>query len=280
MDHEPENHPPIDDFAQNLRTLCTAHRSVSEVCRLTGINRQQFGRYLKGTYRPSRFNLRRICDVLGVQESDLMLPASQFETLFISAPGDMQQGGRAVWLGNTLGTQSASRDPALRKYLGWYHSYSYSFGWPNWVIRSLMHIYEHQGRIVSKRIERVRDPIYGERFVYKFDGLVSSNADRLFIVEQDSIQQSGFTLKVLFGSHRSHMTFLSGLVTGTSMRPDNRPTSARIILEYLGRTVNTKAELKKCGMFVPSHHNINPKILSSIDNTFGDGETALHGISR
>ena len=138
----------------------------------------------------------------------------------------------------------------------------------------------YQGRILSKRIERVRDPIYGERFVYKFDGLVSSNADRLFIVEQESLQQSGFTLKILFCSHRSHVNYLSGLVTGTSMRPDNKPTSARVILEYLGRTVDTKAELRKCGMFVPSHHNINPKILSAIDNIFGNGETALHTIAR
>jgi len=140
--------------------------------------------------------------------------------------------------------------------------------------------YEHQGRILSKRIERVKDPIYGERFVCKFEGLVSLNADRLFIVERDSLQQSGFTLKILFCTHRSHVNFLSGLVTGTSMRPDNYPTSARVVLEYLGRTGDTKAELRKCSMFIPSHHNINPKILSAIDNAFAEGETALHAIAR
>ena len=29
----------VDDFSRNLRTLCTTHRSVPEVCRLTGISR-------------------------------------------------------------------------------------------------------------------------------------------------------------------------------------------------------------------------------------------------
>lgn len=276
MKHEPNNHTPADDFARNLRSLCTAHRSVSEVCRLTGINRQQFGRYLNGTYRPSRFNLRRICDILGVHESELMQPATEFETFFNSNFLENKRGSGVGWLEN----QATISDPSLRRYLGWYHSYSYSFGWPDWVIRSLVHVYEHQGRLFSKRIERVRDPIHGERFVYKFDGQVFSSTDRLFIVEQDSLQQSGFTLRILIRTHRSHVNFLSGLVTGTSMRPDNKPTSARVVHEYLGRTIDTKAELRKCGMFVPSHHNINPKILSNIDNTFAEGETALHAIAR
>jgi len=209
-----------------------------------------------------------------------MLPTAEFETFFNSNFSEIDQGGGVGWLGTSIENFVTKSDPSLRKYIGWYHSYSYSFGWPNWVIRSLMHVYERQGRLISKRIERVKDPIHGERFVYKFDGFVSSGADRLFIIEQDSLQQSGFTLRILFRTHRSHVNFLSGLVTGTSMRPDNRPTSARVVLEYLGRTIDAKAELKKCGMFVPSRQNINPKILSIIDNTFAEGETALHAIAR
>ena len=226
-----------DDFAQNLRTLCTSYRSISEVCRLTGINRQQFGRYLNGAYRPSRHNLWRICYVLGVHQSDLMLPAAEFETLFRSKTMDLQHGGGVVWLSKNPEILASSSDPNLRKYIGWYHSYSYSFGWPNWVIRSLVSVHQHQSRVVSKRIERVRDPIYGERFVYKYDGLVSLNADRLFIVEQDSLQHSGFTLKILFCTHRSHVNFLSGLVTGNSMRPDNKPTSPTGITVSIACTV-------------------------------------------
>ncbi len=271
---------PVDDFARNLRTLCTAHRSVSEVCRLTGINRQQFGRYLNGTYRPSRFNLRRICEILGVQQSDFMLPAAEFETFFNSNFLEIIQGGRAGWLGRNLENLVTMNDPSLRKYIGWYHSYSYSFGWPKWVIRSLVNIYEHQGRVLSKTIERLRDPIHGARFVYKYDGLVTTSADRIFIAEQDSLQQDDFSMKILIRTHRSHVNFLSGLVTGTSGRPDRQPTSARVVFEYLGRTIDTRTALKKCGMFVANQHNVNPKILSIIDNTFAEGETVLHAISR
>ena len=280
MKHEPTNHIPVDDFARNLRTLCTAHRSVSEICRLTGINRQQFGRYLNDTYRPSRFNMRRICEILGVHESDLMLPAAEFETFFNSYFLEIKHGGGAGWLGRNLENLVTMNDPSLGKYIGWYHCYSYSFGWPNWIIRSLVNLYEHQGRVLSKTIERLRGPVHGGRFIYKFDGIVTTSADRLFIAEYDSLQQDGFSLKILFRTHRSHVNFLSGLVTGTSSRPDRQPTSARVVLEYLGRTIDTRAELRKCGMFEASRHNINPKILSMIDNRFAEGETALHAIAR
>jgi hypothetical protein len=280
MKHESPNQIPVDDFARNLRTLCTARRSVSEVCRLTGINRQQFGRYLKGIYRPSRFNMRCICDIFGIRESDLMLPAADFEKFFNLHFMQIKQGGGVGWLGRNLENLVTMNDPGLRKYIGWYHSYSYSFGWPEWVIQSLVSVYEHRGRVLSKTIEHLKDPLHGARFVYKYNGLVTRGANRIFIAEHDALQQDEISLKILFHDHRSHVNFLTGLVTGTSSRPDRQPTSARVVFKYLGATIDTRAQLKKCGMFMPNHQNINPKILSLIDNTLAKGETVLHAIAH
>ena len=95
MIHTSSNQEMTDDFARNLQTLCTAYRSISEICRQTGINRQQFGRYLNGVYRPSRFNLRRICEFFGVHESDLMLPVADFKTFFDLHFMEIKQGGGA-----------------------------------------------------------------------------------------------------------------------------------------------------------------------------------------
>jgi hypothetical protein len=116
--------------------------------------------------------------------------------------------------------------------------------------------------------------------VYKYNGLVTRSANRIFIAEHDALQHDEITLKILFHDHRSHVNFLTGLVTGTSSRPDRQPTSARIVLKYLGGTINTRTELRKCGMFVPNLYNINPKILSLIDNTLAEGETVLHAIAH
>mgnify|MGYP001972390984 CR=1 FL=1 len=43
--------------------------SIAAVCRRVGINRQQFNKYLAGAVRPSRHNMRRICDFFGVTEA-------------------------------------------------------------------------------------------------------------------------------------------------------------------------------------------------------------------
>lgn len=279
MNHESPNQETTDDLARNLQTLCTAYRSISEVCRQTGINRQQFGRYLNGIYRPSRFNMRRICEFFGVHESDLMLPATDFERYFDLHFMEIKQGGGAGWLGKNFENLVSVNDPSLHKYLGWYHSFSYSFGWPGRVMKSLVRIYDHRGRVLSKTIERLTDPLRGAHYVYKYNGVVTTSANRIFIAEHDALQHDDFSLKILFQTHRSHVNFLSGLVTGTSGRPDRQPTSARVALKFLGRTIDTRAELKKCGMFVPSHYNINPKTLSLIDNTLAEGETVLHAIA-
>lgn len=279
MKHDARIQETLDDFARNLRTLCNAHRSISEICRQTGINRQQFGRYLNGIYRPSRFNLRLICEFFGVRASDLMLPAADFEVFSSLHFMENKKGGGAGWLGRHFENLVTMNDPSLRKYIGWYHSYSYSYGWPGRIMRSLVRVYEHRGRVLSKTIERTTDPLRGAHYVYKYNGVVTTSANRIFIAEYDALQHDDFSLKILFQTHRSHVNFLSGLVTGTSGRPDRQPTSARVVLKFLGRTIDTRAELKKCGIFAPNHYNINPTTLALIDNTLAEGETVLHAIA-
>lgn len=271
---------PADDFSRNLKTLCSLHHSVSEVCRLTGINRQQFARYLNGTYRPSQFNLRRICDILGAKEVDLLLPADEFEILLNSYYVANKHGGGAGWLGRELENRIPLSDPNLRKYLGWYHSYTYSLSWPGLVMRGLVNIYEHQGRVLSKTIERAKDPTHGRRFIYKQDGLVTIAADHIYIAEQESLQQSGFSLKIMVCISRNHVDYLSGLRIDTSVRGNHQPVSTRFTFEYLGRTIDTRMQLRKCGLFKPSYNNINPKILADINNTLIEGETVLSAITR
>ena len=133
--------------------------------------------------------------------------------------------------------------------------------------------------MLSKTIERTTDPLQGAHYVYKYNGVVTTSANRIFIAEHDALQHDDFSLKILFQTHRSHVNFLSGLVTGTSGRPDRQPTAARVVLKFLGRTIDTRVELKKCGIFVPTHYNINPKTLSLIENTLAEGETVLHAIA-
>ncbi len=62
-------------FAPNLRMLCAGATSIADVCRDTGINRQQFNKYLAGKAIPSARVLRKICLRLNVSEDALLGPA-------------------------------------------------------------------------------------------------------------------------------------------------------------------------------------------------------------
>lgn len=59
---------PEDTFQTNLTYACSLYPSVAEVCRRLGINPQEFNEYLAGQVRPSRYNMRKICDFFGVNE--------------------------------------------------------------------------------------------------------------------------------------------------------------------------------------------------------------------
>ncbi|TJW59990.1 MAG: transcriptional regulator, partial [Mesorhizobium sp.] len=48
---------PWANFSSNLKLACSTHRSVSDLCRTIGINRQQFNRYLNAGTLPSAHNL-------------------------------------------------------------------------------------------------------------------------------------------------------------------------------------------------------------------------------
>src|ERR1700730_6992371 len=60
-----------DPMTENLQYLCTLFPSIAEVCRRMDLNRQQFNKYLNGQVRPSRHNLRIICDFFGITESEI-----------------------------------------------------------------------------------------------------------------------------------------------------------------------------------------------------------------
>jgi hypothetical protein len=60
-----------DAFAANLARLCEREASIAAVCRATGINRQQFNRYLAGGSLPNKRNLDKICRHFNIEEPDL-----------------------------------------------------------------------------------------------------------------------------------------------------------------------------------------------------------------
>lgn len=58
-------------FAANLRARCLSRGTIADFCKLAGINRQQFNRYLSGAAFPNPSTLARISTCLEINEEEL-----------------------------------------------------------------------------------------------------------------------------------------------------------------------------------------------------------------
>jgi transcriptional regulator with XRE-family HTH domain len=70
-----------EPLPKHLGYACSLYPSIAHVCRRIGINRQQFNKYLAGRARPSRSNMRRICNFFGVTEAELLTEPPRFSEL-------------------------------------------------------------------------------------------------------------------------------------------------------------------------------------------------------
>lgn len=250
------------NFVNNLKLACSYYPSVSEVARKVGINRQQFMRYLSSESYPSRHNLRKLCDLFGVDEFELLMPVHQFRNL-LRLKKERDEG--LVKLPPLLPPllQLVQRQRAeLSKNLGYFHVYYLSASRPGSVLKSLIHIYEWQEFTLYKRIERLKVPdSKGQAELYKYSGMVGVVGDRLHLIDQETLTGSELTHTILYPSYRNRITYLTGLTVGVSGNDAHRPSASRIALEYAGKTVNLRRAIADCGLFAPEDPAV-PAVLS------------------
>lgn len=254
-----------DEIRQNLALLCSYHPSIAEVCRKLDLNRQQFNKYLAGTSHPSRRNMRRICDFFGVSESELLMEPQQFENIISLKRKPMGQEELSRPLRHL--DRIYQRSQALDKYIGYYFRYFYSFSNPGKVIRSLASIYKENERFYWSNIELLRDPETGRsQGMNKYKGAVFYLADRIYIVEYETVELGSITQATLYPSHRSRLDTLIGIQTGGPTGRGRKPGASKLALEYLGRDTDVRQAMKRIGLFNPNDGSIRPEILSLITN--------------
>jgi len=259
-DNAPETAPETA-IAENLALLSGHYRSVAEVCRRIGINRQQFNKYLAGASRPSRHTMKRIGDFFGVEPHEMDLPPAAFADLIaVRAPAAATSVDPLARQVDML-SQAASRDVA--KYLGTYFSYRLSFSRPDLVLKSVARIWQDGDAVYYKRIERYREDIGGagsdaEPLLCKYAGRVMLLSDRLFIVEAEVLTRAEVSETVLYASHRNRVTWLSGLNVGVSTSDDRRIGCGRVLYQSLGQKVDLKRALGVCGKHDIGSDEIDP----------------------
>jgi len=228
------------NFAQNLNAVATGHRSIAELCRLLGFNRQQFCRYLSGETQPSRHNLRRISEGLGIPVADLQGSNEDFLAkhvrrdvegknwpLFHRAfPGELQK---------------------LRPLLGYYHGYFAVPGFPGMIVRSLVRLHEMDGKVFSKSIERRSLASDDSGYISKYQGLASYLGSCIFIVEFEYLTSDSIVETVLFPPYRKKLDTLSGMTFGLTSRIHRQPFSSPIVWKFIGQSIDYRETLTMCG---------------------------------
>lgn len=228
----------IEDFAKNIRYVCGYYKSVSDVCRKTGINRSQFGKYISGTIMPSPYILRKICDFFGVDYREIILPHSDFKRIFESNHGSL-----GVNKNNTLSVPIKSNDKALSIYLGYYHCYKISMINDAQVVKSVMFISREKSDFSVNYIERSSE----RRHRYK--GCIYYVGDRIFINAYDSIFDSELLSMVMYPSNTTKVSILSGLCMGVTSDIKKTLNCVRIVFVKIPHITLVKDAISQCGVF-------------------------------
>jgi len=258
-----------DPFTANLAHACSLLPSIAEVCRRVRINRQQFNKYLAGSVRPSRHNMRRICDFFGVTESELLMDPARFASLILLRKPSQTNNVLPHHLNLIENLHRLSGE--LMRYRGWYFRYFYTFGYPGRITRSLAVITEKDGRYLWKNIEIGVDPEHvRERFIGKYEGLAFHLGHRIHIVEHDVLAASSITQLMLYPSYTLRPGHLRGVQTGGSMRRGRKPAASAVVLEFLGERIDTRRALARCGLF--ERDQIDDWIKRLIENRIDPGE--------
>lgn len=261
-------------LSRNLGILCGYYPSIAHICRKLALNRQQFNKYLCGQSRPSRHNMRRICDFFGVTESEMLLDPERFEEIVSLRRRPLSDEHLSLPMRHLERLYAASG--SLERYVGFYYRYFYCFGYAGKVIKSLCSIHGDGGRYFWKNIERVRPPCSEQGTkINKYEGVAFLIADRIFIIEYETLTRNSITQVTLYPSYRSRVDRLLGIQTGGPVRRGRKPGASRVLLEYLGRNVDVRKALAQSGLFESDDPRLPADALEMIRNNIPEGSFVL-----
>jgi transcriptional regulator with XRE-family HTH domain len=239
-----------EDFAANLRLLCSYRGSIAEVCRQLKINRPQFNRYLGGRHLPSAHILRRLCDFFGVEEHEILLPAARFAELVQLRPRARVEGTATVPEAAHLGRLKAMGSAGLEKYLGYYFETYCSMAYPGKILRNLVRFEQREGGVYYRRSERLVERPGEKAYRGVYRGMAHFLTDRIFLVDYETL--TGLEISQTIG--------------------ERMPCSARVVYDYLGRAVDLRQALSLCGLYEPDDPRLDAALRAAITNDIAPGE--------
>lgn len=244
-----------EDFSRNLRSICAERGSIAQACREIGINRQQFNRYLNGTGMPSAHNLRRIARHFCLTDADLFSTHDEFNRRHVHGQQRLSIGPVGLMTG-------AFRDQAktLRRYLGFYHAHFITPSWEGMILRSLARLYEKDGYVMSRSLERVVSPRHNINQKSRYEGLAAQRGNRIYVVEHEMVREGSIVETILTPSYRQQVNYLRGTTMGVAWRPHVMPYASRSIWKRIDERISAREAVRACGAFSLESREIDPTV--------------------
>lgn len=233
---------PFAAFSRNLKLACSMQKSVSDLCRQIGINRQQFNRYLNAGSVPSAHNRMRIAAAFGLEPGDFELPPSLFRQKLVERRQPATQAG-------PLADAFPGDIKALLPYLGFYRLWHTSLSWPGRIVCSCAHLRESAGQVLVTSLERIEDVESGIVQRSRYVGLAAYRRQRIFLTERTRGEAPTFGQTILMPFEIHQRRYLRGITMGVSWRNNNLPYATRTIWHYLGAETNKRDLIARCGIY-------------------------------
>jgi transcriptional regulator with XRE-family HTH domain len=268
-------------FAQNLREECTRFESIAEVCRGSGINRQQFNKYLSGSTIPNVRTLERMCSYFKIEDSQLFARIEDKGKILHLTP---QKNSSSPTSEDPLITFLHSINPKgiFPQYAppineiaeGFYNCYFPLEGFPNFLVRSILKIRVVNGAMRFIRHTRMRSPHNrrGHIAFGKHHGVVlDDNTSLLLLGRNSSSPHNITTIYVVKGPMyglriKSGLALLLGITTSFA---------CRVCIESIG---SSHTELRKALLETGITALDDPSISSAVRSTMAQTIESSSGI--
>ncbi|WP_254055768.1 hypothetical protein [Ruegeria sp. EL01] len=132
-------------------------------------------------------------------------------------------------------------------------------------MRSLTYLYEKDGYIVSKTLQRAASRDGNIRQRAKFEGLAAYRGNRIFVIEREAGDDGSLVETILFPAHRQQVNYLRGLTLGVASRPRHTPYASKTIWKRISDAVSLREAVQVCGAFDPDNRKIDPIIREFLD---------------
>ncbi|WP_226576132.1 helix-turn-helix domain-containing protein [Acuticoccus sediminis] len=264
------------NYRDNLLFCCDHYRSISDLCRRVGINRQQFNRYLSGESLPSRHNHKKISDFFGLEFDELLLPHRQFIATFgrrkveSFMPPDLES------FSYFMKSMAGPRARLLEDYQGFYFRHFFNFHGDGRIKRELVHWRLDDGVLVSTTKQRyMSGPGAAQRLQFvTYRGVVGSVGDRLFSIGADRIGGRDLGMSMLYPTVQK-LQRLEGIMMGIGPNSARQIVSGRVVLDFLGRRIDRRDAMRRLGTFALDDPAVADDIKASIQNDISPTEGLL-----